>query len=806
MDLKFALRSLRKSPGFTALAILVMALGIGANTAVFSVVNTVLLKPLAYRDPDRIVTLRKIWKKTGSISNSLSAPDFHDFRDQSTSFEAMAYYLGTGADGGTAVIVGNSAEYVTVTSVTSEFFQVFGVRPLIGRLFSEDEQKPKSAGAAVISNGYWRSHFSGNANAIGRTVRIYDKPLTIVGVLPPGFQFPNNTDIWFPANSIFDESHERSSHSCRAIGLLKPSVSVDQAQAQLSSIASALERQYPTSNTDKGVVVTRMLDTMVSNVRLTLYVLLGAVGLVLLIACANMANLLLAKSTSRTREIAIRAAVGASRGRIVKQLIIESLVLAVAAGIAGLILAVWGADALVLLAPANVPRLAETGLDRWVLAFTFAISVVSSMLFGLVPAIHASRVDLNDSLKQGASKSVVGGGSGRIRSALVVAEIALSVILLTGAGLLIRSFQALANAQIGYRTDRILVASTDVAVSDDKGLKRSVQFANDIMADIRALPGVISAGAAASPPGSRRSDGSYWIDTIPPREQLGITKEQAIFSVIGPGMFDTAGIPLKRGRDFNDDDTTDAALVTVVNEALVRESFAGRDPMGHFVYCGLDSWPPKPMRIVGVVGNVRQNGPERQSMPEIYVPYQQHPGWSTNLSLLVRTSTDPLGLTEAVRRKVRERSTEVPVRFTTMRANFDQSVAAPRFRTLLLGIFAALAVCLAMAGVYGVMAYTVGQRSNEIGLRMALGANSRDVLRLVLGHGLLLAAIGLAIGLAGAVAATRLLTSLLFEVKPTDPITYAAVAVVLGVVALAACYIPARRAAKVDPLVALRQE
>jgi len=806
MDLKFALRSLRKNPGFTALAVVVMALGIGANTAVFSVVNTVLLKPLAYHDPDRIVTLRKIWKKSGSISNSISAPDFHDFHDRSTSFEAMAYYSGSGADGGTAVLIGNTAEYAIVTSVTSELFRVFEVRPLLGRLFSDEEQKPKGAGAAIISNAYWRSRFGGNANAIGRTLRIYDKPLTVVGVLPPGFQFPDKTDIWFPANSIFEENPSRSSHSCRVVGRLKRGVTLGEAQAQLSSIASGLEREYPNSNTDKGVVVTGMLDTMVGNVRLTLYLLLGAVGLVLLIACANMANLLLAKSTSRTREIAIRAAVGASRGRIVKQLITESLVLAVVAGAAGLILAVWGADALVLLAPSNVPRLAETHIDGWVLAFTFSISVLSSVLFGLAPAIHASRVDLNESLKQGAAKSVAGGASGRTRSVLVIAEIALSVILLTGAGLLIRSFQALTNARIGYRTEKILVVETDVASSDDAGNRRAVQFANDVMVDIRALAGVISAGAAAAPPGSRRSDGTYWIDTLPPLDQTGRTKDDAVFSVIGPGMFETVGIPLIRGRDFNDDDTSGVGFSAIVNEALVRASFAGHDPIGHNIYCGLDSWPPKPMRIIGVAGNVRQYGPARESMPEIYMPYQQHPGWSTNLSLLVRTSADPMALTEAVRRKIRERSTEVPVRFTTMRENFDQSVAAPFFRTLLLAIFAGLAVCLAMAGVYGVMAYIVSQRANEIGLRMALGARSADVLKLVLRHALILTAIGVAFGLASSVAAARLLSSLLYEVQPTDPLTYAAVAVLLGLVAMAACYIPARRAAKVDPLVALREE
>ncbi len=547
-----------------------------------------------------------------------------------------------------------------------------------------------------------------------------------------------------------------------------------------------------------------MLDTMVSNVRLTLYMLLGAVGLVLLIACANMANLLLAKSTSRTREIAIRAAVGASRGRIVRQLITESMVLALAAGVAGLILAVWGADALVLLAPSNVPRLAETGIDGWVLAFTLGVSVVSSLLFGLAPALQASRVDVNDSLKQGATKSVTGGGAGNIRNALVVAEIALSVVLLTGAGLLIRSFQALVNVDLGYRPEKILVIKTDVAASDDKGTARAVKFDSDVLGDLRALPGASSVGATAATPGTVRSNGGYWIDALPPRDQLGITKEQAVFSVVAPGTFETLGIPLKRGRDFNDTDTHEAFFSAIVNEALVKEAFAGRDPMGQLIFCGMDSI--NPMKIVGVVGDVHQWGPSTKAWPEIYMPYPQHPGWSTQMSFLIRTPADPLTLSESVRRKIRERSPEVPVKFSTLTSSLDQSVSAPRFRTLLLGIFAGLAVCLAMAGVYGVMAYVVSQRSNEIGLRMALGAGSGDVLKMVLRQALTLTAIGLAIGLAAAFGASRILSSVLFEVKANDPLTYVAVSILLALVAMIASFIPARRAAKVDPLVALRQE
>lgn len=798
MDIKYAIRSLRKNPGFTLLAVLVMALGIGANTAVFSVVNAVLLKPLAYRDPDRIVTLSNFWEKSGSVSRNVSAPDFHDWHDQSTAFEAMAYYSG----GQTAVSAGPNAEYAEVEGVTPEFFRVFQIDPLLGRLFSPEEERVGIAAAVVISNAYWQSHFGGNPNALGKTLQIYGKSLIIVGVLPPGFQFPGKTDIWFPANTIFPETSSRSGHNYYVVGRLKPDVTLEQAQAQMVSIAARLEQQYPPSNEGKSATVARMRDTMVSNVRLTLYLLLGAVGVVLLIACANMANLLLAKATSRTREIAIRAAVGASRGRIVRQLITESLVLALAAGVAGLILAVWGADALKALAPSNVPRLSETSTDGWVLAFTLGVSLISSLLFGLAPALQASKIDLNDSLKQGAAKSVIGGGAGRIRSMLVVAEIALSVVLLTGAGLLIRSFQALNKVDLGYRPEKILVAKATVPASTLEDAKRATQFYKALLADIATLPGVSAVGATRAPPGNVRSNGGYYIDHLP--EWLSVTSPQAVFSLVSPGIFATLGIPIKSGRDFTDRDTYDAPFTVIINQALAQKAFPGQDPLGHFLFCGFDS--PNPMKIVGVVGDVRQWGPATPSWPEIYMPYEQHPRPAGAMSVLVRTPADPAALSDAVRRKIRERSPEVPVKFTTMEASLAENIAAPKFRTLLLGVFAALAVCLAMAGVYGVMAYVVSQRSSEIGLRMALGASSGDVLRLVLGQALLLAGIGLVLGLAGAVAATRLLTSMMFEVKPTDPLTYVSVAALLGVVALAASYIPARRAAKVDPSVALRQE
>jgi predicted permease len=760
-------------------------------------VNAVLLKPLAYRDPDRIVTLSSLWRQSGS-HGPVSAPDFHDWHDQSTAFEGMAYYTAEE----TAVVTGSSAEYGGAAMVSPEFFRSFGVEAEVGRMFSSEELKQGGEAAVVISHGYWQSHFGGNANVLDQSVRMLDKTFRIVGVVSPGFHFPDKTDIWLPS-STFEESTERSGHNYRVVGRLKREMTLEQAQAQMASIGARLEQQYPTSNKGKNVAVTRMRDDMVSNVQLTLYVLLGAVAVVLLIACANVANLLLARSTTRSREIAVRAALGASRGRIVRQLLTESLLLALAAGIAGLFFAMWGSTVLVALAPKNVPRLAETHIDAWVLAFTFGMSALASILFGLAPALHASRLDLNDALKQGAARSVVGGGAGRIRGALVVAEIAFSVILLAGAGLLIKSFIALNNVQLGYRAERVLVMESSVPASDLEGAKRATRFYKDLLRDVAALPGA-QAAAVRTTPGHVMSNGGYWLDHLPARDQMTNAAPQAVFSIVTPAAFATLGIPMRAGRDFSNADTFDAPFVAIVNEALVRQSFPGQDPIGHSIFCGMDS--VKGMQIVGVVADIHQSGPSRKPSPEIFMPYEQHPFPSTALNVLVRTANDPGAFQETLRRATRQRSPEVPVKFTSMDAMVAENVAAPKFRTLLLGVFAGLAVCLAMAGVYGVMAYLVNQRSNEIGLRMALGASPGDVSRLVIREGMLLAGAGVLIGLAGAIALTRLLTSMLFEVKPGDPVTYAAVAVVLAVIALAASYIPARRASRVDPLVALRQE
>jgi predicted permease len=799
-DLRYAGRNLRRSPGFTVLAVLIMALGIGANTAVFSVVNAVLLKPLSYRDPDRIVTLSASLtsrEPATALSKQVSIPDFQDWHDQSSSFEAMAYY----ASRESAVLAGSTAEYARVTRVSSEFFNVFAVEPIAGRFFRDEEMKPGSAGALMISYAYWQSHFGRDPRALGQTVRVFGlRP--IVGVLPPGFGFPDKTDLWVPAIGG-GTPERRTAQNYLAVARLKRGVLLEQAQAEMSSIAWRLEQQYPESDKGRSVAVTRMRDEMVGDVRPTLYLLLGAVSVVLLIACANTATLLLSKATARTREVAVRAALGASRRRIVRQLVTESMLLAFVAGTSGLLLAYWGSKALVSLAPADVPRLAETGIDRWVLAFTLGISMITSVLFGLVPALYASRVDLNDALKQGATRLVSRGGMLGMRGVLVLAEIALAVVLVSGAGLLIKSFVALHNVALGFRPENVLVMRATVPAPPSVGIARARQFFKDMLSQVAALPGVQAAGATMAPPGYVDSTGAYLIDQLPAQPDW-TRAPSVVLSIVAPGTFAALRIPLKSGRDFSDSDTLDRPFVAVVNESLAGRSFPNQNPIGRTIFCPFDSL--KGMTIIGVAGDVRQRGPEREPMPECYMTYGQHAFNGAALSLVVRTSGDPNALAETLRQLARERSPDVPMKFTTMEAVLSENVATPRFRTLLFTVFAGLAVCLAMAGVYGVMAYAVGQRANEVGLRIALGASTGSVLRLVLGQGLALAGLGLALGLAAAVTGTRLLKSMLFRVQPNDPVVYLAVAGLLGMVALVASYVPARRASKIDPLAAIRQE
>jgi putative ABC transport system permease protein len=543
---------------------------------------------------------------------------------------------------------------------------------------------------------------------------------------------------------------------------------------------------------------------MVGNVRVMLYLLLGAVAVLLLIACANTATLLLGKATARTREVAVRAALGASRKRIVSQLVTESLLLALVAGVVGLLLAYGGSKILVALAPADVPRLAEAGIDRWVLGFTFGVSVITSLLFGSVPAFYVSKIELNEALKQGGTRIAGGGRIAGIRGALVVAEIALAVTLVSGAGLLIKSFVALDSVALGFRPENVLIMRATVpAPAFPVGIEHTRQFFKEMLARVGALPGVLAAGATMAPPGYVDSTGAYLIDQLPAKPDWS-RAPSVVLSVVAPGTFKALGIPLKSGRDFSDSDALNRPFVAVVNEALVRQSFPNQDPLGRTIFCPFDSL--NGMKIIGVVGDVRQRGPEREPMAECYMPYEQHGFNGPALSLVVRTAGDPDTVTQPLRRLAHESNPEAPMKFTTMEAMVSENVAAPRFRTVLFAVFAGLAVCLAIAGVYGVMAYAVSQRANEVGLRIALGASTGSVVRLVLGQGLALACIGIGLGLAGSVAGTRLLRSMLFEVQPNDPFVYMAVALLLGLVTLIAGYLPARRAARIDPVVALRQD
>ena len=800
-DLRYAARSLRRQPAFALLAIGTLALGIGANAAIFSVVNAVLLRPLAYYRPDRIVALTTHWQKTGR-RGTVSAPDFHDWHDATSSFAAMAYYT-YDLDFETSVNVDGVADYGSVVLVTPEFFDVFGVDALVGRRIARTAAL-SDAPVAVIGHEFWLRRFGGSSGVIGRTVTFGQRAVTIVGVMPPGFGFPGRTDIWyFPSAS--GETASRSAHNYRVVARLKDGVAVSQAQAELSSLAARLSAAYPASNEGKGAAVVPLQEQLVGDTRPTLYLLFGAVGLVLLIACANVANLLLARATGRTSELAVRAALGAGRTRIVAQLMTESLLLAAVAAAAGLAIAKWGVTAFVALAPAGLPLTSEIGIDTRVLAFTLASSVAASLLFGVLPAVQASRVDLNGSLRQGGRGAAAGGSGARFRGVLVVAEVALAVALVVGAALLARSFVALGRVDLGYASERVLVVRTTVPARDEASARRATTTYATLLPRLGALPGVMSvAGVRGLPATSTHSNGGYWLEGGPGPEVSGVQAPQAVFTVVTPNYFRTMTIPVSRGRDFSDRDEFEAPMVAIVNEALARQAFPGLDPIGRRIMCGLDT--PRFMTIVGVTGNVRAYDPSVAPLPELYMPYLQHPSYGTSLTLVARTSGEPMALANAFRDAIRTADPEVPVRATTMTETLSSSVATPRFRALLVGTFAALALALAIAGVYGVMAYAVSRRTAEIGVRMAMGAASSDILRLVMGQGLRLASAGIALGCAMAYGLAQLLRGMLFAVAPADPVVFLAVPAALIVTAAAATAIPALRAARTDPMSALRAD
>ena len=799
-DARYAVRTLRRNPGANMVGILIMALAIGANTAVFSVVHAVLLNPLPYANPDRIVTLTYL--STGGVasgdrSRQVSVLDFLDWQRDSTSFDSMAYH----STGRGSVMTGSVAEYAVVTRVTEEFFRVFDVQPSTGRPFSREEARA-GASAAMISDRYARQQFGDPARALGRTLRLANQSVPVVGVLAPAFLFPAETDIWLPMDVLRNRAQQqRRGNNFRAIARVKSDLSLEQAQTEMTAISARLEEQYPDTNRNVRAVVTPLQREMVGDIDAMLYLLLGAVALVLLIACATMATLLLAKATARVPEIAVRAALGAKRSRIVRQLLVEASVQAFAAGAMGVMIAIWGTRTLVALSPPDVPRLDEVTVNGSVLLFTSALCVLVTVLFGMPPALHAARVDVNDRLRHGASR-VAGGRANRTREGLVVAEIALAVVLVVGGALLVRSLVALQQAPLGFQPDHVLLMQA-TAPPRAPDWSDSRAFFQGLLGDVAHVPGVLAAGAMMGPPGRVNSESGYWIDRMPKESPLSAARP-AVMNVIAPGTFAALGIPIRQGRDFHDGDRRDAAQVAIVNEALARAAFRGGDPIGRVIIAGYDSTDP--MTIVGVVADARQYGPAREPQPELYMPYQQHFYNGATLYVVVRTATDPASLGPSIQRKARERSPEVSVRASTMDALLAQHVATPKFRAWLLSLFGAIALCLAMAGVYGVMAYVAGQRLKEIGVRMALGASPRSIVWLMLGRGLKLTAIGLATGVLGAIASTRLLSGMLFQVKPGDVVTYAGVVAGLGLLSLLATYVPARRATRIDPLLVLRQE
>ncbi len=805
-DARYGLRLLRRSPGFTAVAVAVLALGIGANTAIFSVVNGVLLRPLPFPDSERILSLRPLVTRPVRSPAAASYPDFFDWRAQSRSFTAMASRRGVGM---TLTGVTPSA-YVRGQVVSSEFFLVLGVAPALGRGFVPGDDAPGTR-VVVLSHGLWQSRFGGDPGILGRAIGLDGHDYTVVGVAAAGFQFPVDEDgVEFWMSASMDAEGEKPWTSNRdltaldVIGRLKPGVSLAAARAEMIGIAKRLARQYPDTDRDRDeVLVIPELDRVVGDVRTPLLVLLGAVGCVLLIACANVANLLLARATARHRELALRTALGAGRRRVLRQLLTESLILALVGGAAGLLLALAGQRLLLQFSPGRIPRLEHAGLDPRILVFTLGVALVTGILFGIAPALRLSRTDLSQALKEGGRGSEGGAGHNRFRSMLVIAETAIAVVLLTGAGLLVESFRKLQSVDPGFSARDVATFHTSLpeAKYDEA---RQVRFYDDLLDRVRSREGVRSAAAIFPIPLGDSHIGITF--TIEGRPVPKADEPSAQYRQVSPGYFQTMGIPLLSGRDFTDRDDTKAPPVIIVNEALVRTYFPGENVLGRRIRPGVArDGEPKTREIVGVVGNVRHRGLGVEESPEYYIPYRQLS--IADMTVVAQTDADPRVLANDARAIVASLDPDVPVfRVQTLRDYVFASIAQPRFNALLLSLFAGVALVLTGIGLYGVLAYAVAVRTREIVIRMALGARRGDILAMVVRRGLVLAATGVVIGLAAALLVTRLLRALLFHVAPSDPATFAGAGLLLGAVALLASFVPAYRATRFEPMQALRGE
>ena len=811
-DARYGVRLLLKNRSFTAVAIVALALGIGANSAIFSVVNSVVLRALPYRDSDRLVAIWSNLHQPGLEKIVVSAPELVDFKEQCVSFDELAAHDYEGVN----VTGGDAPERIRASLVSPNLLPLLGINPITGRVFAPEEDQPGRELVAILSYSLWQRRFGGAADVIGRSLPVNGKSLEIIGVMPAGFRFPDpETELYLPlviSPELLTEDN-RGSHFLSVIAKLKPDVSIQQAQADLNSVAQRMsEAHSSTYSGGFGASVISLRDDIVGDVRQTLFILLGAVGFVLLIACANVANLLLARAAARQKEVAVRTALGATRFRLVRQFLTESVLLAVIAGGIGLLLALWGIEFLVSLSPASIPRVGEIALDGRVVAVTMTVSLFTGILFGLAPALQFSKPELNEALKDGGRSATDGRRRQRLRNLLVISELTFSVVLLIGAGLMIKSFIRLQSVSPGFETENALTMRLSLPRSKYREFNQQSAFFQELMTRIESQPGVRSVGAInVLPLSGGTADRSFRIEgrTSAPGDP-GPDEE---LRFISPGYFTAIGIPLLKGRDFTHRDSSDAPRVTVVNKALAERYWPGEEALGkRIAYSGFGEGKPKWCEIVGIVGNIRHRGPDLPEKPEVYVPYLQPLfGAATSnvgpMYLVVRTASEPASLTAAVRGEIASMDKDQPVsNIKTMSQRLDDSVAHRRFNMLLLGIFAGVAVVLAAVGIYGVMSYTVTQRTHELGIRMALGARTSNVLQLIMGQGLVLAGIGVLLGIATAFGLTRLMSTLLYEVSPTDSITFAVVSLVLTGVAMGACFMPAWRATKVDPITALRHE
>jgi putative ABC transport system permease protein len=805
-DLGYGLRMLLKNPGFTIVAVIALALGIGANSAIFSVVNTVLLRPLPYQDPDRLVMVWEDNTKAGYPRDTPAAANYIDWRDQNQVFEGMAAI----ADMSFNLTGTGEPERIDGRRVSANLFPLLGVEPQIGRAFMPEEDQPGRNRVVVMSHGLWQRRFGSDANITGKSLTLNGDSYTVVGVMPPHFQFPESDDeLWVPLALTSQEAANRGRHYLQVVARMKPGVTLEQAQTEMTTIAARLQQQYPDQNTDLSAAVTLLHEHVAGDIKPALLVLLGAVGFVLLIACANVANLLLARAAVRQKEISIRIALGASRLRLIRQFLTESILLAALGGVVGLLLSLWGVSLLKAFIPPTISQAAEVSIDGRVLIFTLLISLLTGLIFGLAPALQASRFNLNETLKEGGRDSAAGSRGNRIRDLLVIAEVAVSLILLIGAGLLINSFLRLRNVDPGFRTGKLLTMQVELPVQKYPDQARRSAFYTELISRIEALPGVNSAAVTNWIPLVRQGDSIGFSIEGRPDPAPGQGKRPTVVTrVTSPHYFQTMGIQLMQGRVFGEQDKVDSPAVAVINETMARRFWPGEDPVGKRITPGsLNSPDPDDwLTIIGVARDVRQFELVADPKPQMYISYMQA-GFFAPRHLVLSTAVEPLSLASAVRKTIWEIDKDQPVsNIRTMEDVLSDSIARQRFSMLLLGIFAAVALVLAAVGIYGVMSYSVAQRTREIGIRMALGARRGDVLMLTVGGGLKLVLIGVALGLVAAFILTRVMSSLLFGVSATDPTTFIIISLVLVSVAMLASYIPARRATKVDPMVALRYE